>query len=246
MSFDFNGTFNKSQFDRFMQFARAQLPLVSARITHLEFEKIRIGVPVFKYGDDGAALGYTADPTTSYVAKLLSAYEAQGGNPYLDLTIRLRSDPIYRLRGDQQGMSQLMSNGEAIAQAGLADAESANLMQQAREWLKDVLDARVGHLERKIRRALDYYDQLDDEVKLLTAIVASPDTAGSLEYIAKGIMDLITDGTYRPIYNDNGTDERGTLAYAPFSAFDSGPNSPDDVSRSPRRQDDGAKAGGAV
>jgi len=246
MPFDWNGTFNKSQFDRFMKFARSQTALVSARIDHLEAEKIRIGTPIFKYGTDGSLVGYTADPPTSYVAKLLAAYEAQGGNPFLDLVIRLRSDPVFRLRGDQQGMSQLMSNGEVIGQQGLADAASARLMQEAKEWLVATLDSRMGHLERKIRRSLDYYDQLDSEVKLLTAIIGNTDAEGSLEYIANGISDLISDGTYRAIYNDNGSDERGALTYAPFSAYDTGPDSPEDVSTNYRRQDDGAKRSGEV
>jgi len=246
MPFDWNGTFNKSQFDRFIKFARSQTTLVSARITHLESEKIRIGLPIFKYGTDGSIVGYTADPPTSYVAKLLAAYEAQGGNPFLDLSVRLKTDPVFRLRGDQTSMSQLMSNGEVIGQQGLADAASARLMQAAKEWLTATLDSRMGHLERKIRRALDYYDQLDDEVKLLTVIIGSADAEGSLEFIANDIMDLITDGTYRAIYNDNGADERGALTYAPFSAYDTGPDSPEDVANNYRRQDDGAKRSGEV
>ena len=244
MAWDFLGTFNKSQFERFMAFARSQLVLIDARIAHLEAEKVRVGVPVFKYGTDGALQGYTADPSNSYIAKLLFAYEVQGGNPFLDLVIRTRNDPVYKLRGDQQAMPQLMSNGEVIGAPGLADAASAVLMRSAREWLEATLDARMGNLERKIRRTLDYYDQLDLEVQLLGVIRMSPDTAGSLEYVAKGVSDLITDGTYRPIYDDKGSDERGTLTYAPFSSYDSGPNSPPEVSDSFRRQDDGAKRKG--
>ena len=246
MPFDWNGTFNKSQFDRFRLFARTQLKLISARIQHLEAEKFRIGEPIFRYGSDGAAIGYTADPDTSYVAKLLVAYEVQGGNPYLDLTIRLKKDPIYRLRGDQTNMSSLMSNGEAVGQAGLADSVSALAMQQAKEWLTATLDYRMGYLERKIRRALDYWDQLDSEVTLLKTIRSSADTPGSLEYIAADIAELFSDGTYRAIYDDHGKDERGALAYAPFSSYDSGPNSSDEVSQNPRRQNDGAKGAGEV
>jgi hypothetical protein len=201
-------------------------------------------VPIFKYGQDGSLQGYTADPANSYIAKLLVAYEVQGGNPYLDLAVRARNDPVYKLRGDQGAMPQLMSNGEVIGAPGLADAASAQLMRLAREWLEGTLDARMGVLERKIRRSLDYYDQLDEEAKLLGYIVMSPDTAGSLEFVAKGIYDLFTDGTYRPIYDDHGKDPRGVLAYSPFSSYDSGPNSPADMANSFRRQDDGAKQKG--
>lgn len=244
MAFDWGGTFNKSQFERFMAFARSQLPLVGARIAHLEAEKLRVGVPIFKFGTDGLVQGYTAEPANSYVAKLLVAYEVQGGNPFLDLKVRARNDPVFKLRGDQLAMPQLMSNGEVIGAPGLADAASARLMRLAREWLEPTLDARMGVLERKIRRALDYYDQLDEEAKALSYITASPDTAGSLEFVAKAITDLITDGTYRPIYDDKGTDEAGMLTYAPFSSYDSGPNSPPEISDSFRRQDDGAKRKG--
>jgi len=242
--FSWNGTFNKSQFDRFIAFARSQIGLIDARIAHLEAEKLRIGVPVFKYGSDGLLQGYSADPPNSYIAKLLVAYEVQGGDPFLDLTLRTRNDPVYKLRGDQGAMPQLMSNGEVIGAPGLADAASAQLMRLAREWLEATLDARMGNLERKIRRVLDYYDQLDEEGKLLGYIKMSPETAGSLEFVAKGIEDLFSDGTYRPISNDNKGDPGAMLTYAPFSAYDTGPDSPGEVADSFRRQDNGAKRKG--
>ena len=246
MAFEFGGTFNRSMFDRYMKFARSQTVMTASRIAHLNAEKQRVGVPTFKFDDKGSVLGYTASPPTSYVAKLLSAYEAQGGDPYLDLAIRLKDDPLYRLRGDHSGMSQLMSNGEVIGQNGLADAESAKLMHKAKEWLYVTLDYRMGSLERKIRRALDYYDQLDDEILLLKAIMASADTEGSLEYIANEIMDLITDGTYRVIYDDKGTDPEGKNVRAGFSSFDSGPATSNEAlaGYGPRRQDDGFKNAG--
>ena len=99
MSHDFLGTFNKSQFDRFLAFARSQLPLIDARLLHLNAELARVGIVIFRY-DNGVPLGYAADPPQSYLGKMLAAYEVLGGNPFRDLRVRLRTDPVFIRRGD--------------------------------------------------------------------------------------------------------------------------------------------------
>ena len=163
------GSFNKAQFDRFAAFARSQLPNVEARINHLEFEKSRIGQLVFVYEDGrgGKPVSYQATPANSYIAKLLSVYEVLGGNAFIDLRIRLRGNPVYAVGGDETTTSKVMSNGESIGLKGMGDAPTSELMIAAQGWLRDSLGYRFNRIERKIRIAVDYYDQLDLDVQEL-------------------------------------------------------------------------------
>lgn len=243
MAYDFLGTFNQSQLDRFMAWARSQLPLVDARITHLQTEQSRIGVAVFAYDKSGVPTGFRGSPAESYIGKLLAAYEVLGGDPFIDLRTRLKTTPVFLQRGSETSPPQKMSNGEVIGSRGLSDGSSALLMQSAKEWLRDSLQYRFGSLERKIRRAMDYTDQLQTEIDDLNLIKQTANVSGSLENIATQFAQLIANPQYRAIYDDAGGDKFGFNTYAPFSAFDvaqsSDPNAPARVSESAQRQGSG-------
>lgn len=231
MSFDFLGTFNKSQLDRFLAFARTQLPLVDARIQHLEAEQNRIGTVTFRY-DQGIPKEFIADPEESYLGRLLATYEVLGGNPFHDLRVRLRTDPVFAIRGSVTVPTQFMSNGEVIGAPGLADAPSGEIMRQARRWLEVTLNGRFDKLERKIRRALDYADELEREIKDLTLIKQGIEVEGSFEQLADQLVQLIADPNYRAIFDDAGKDPFGLTSYAPFSSYDATPsNDPNLVDR---------------
>lgn len=231
MSFDWLGTFNRSQLDRFLAFARTQLPLVDARIQHLEAEQNRLGVVSFRY-EQGIPKEFIADPAESYIGKLLAAYEVLGGNPFHDLRVRLRTDPVFAIRGSETTPTQFMSNGEVIGARGLADAPSAEIMRLARGWLESTLIGRFDKLERKIRRALDYADELEREIANLKLIKQSVEIDGSFEQLADQLVQLISDPNYRAIFDDGGKDPFGLTTYAPFSSYDATPsNDPNLVDR---------------
>jgi len=242
MAHDFLGTFNKSQWDRFMEFARSQVADIEERIAHLEAEITRIGRISFVW-DGGTPKGFTAAPSTSYLAKLLAAYEVLGGRPEYDLRTRLKTEPVFMLPGDVNTAPHTMSNGEIIGSKGLGDALSAELSRKAQEWLLDTMHWRFGRLERKIRRALDYKDQLyDEQTQLRTAVdaVTNPD---SLEGVAETIAQLFTSRNYRAIFDDQGKDPFGSWSHAPFSSFDREKSQIAGLSRSkqgaPQRQNSG-------
>lgn len=235
MAHDWLGTFNRSQFERFLDFARSQLPLVDGRIQHLEAEVARIGTVLFRYSK-GIPQGFAANPTDSYLGKLLGAYEVLGGHPFLDLRVRLRNDPVFKVKGTESQPSQFMSNGEVIGAKGLSDAPTAELMHEARVWLSDTFRARFDSLERKIRRAMDYSDELQSEIATLKTIQLSASTTGSLEYIASQINQYLSDNNYRAVFDDRGSDIYGFHVYAPFSSYDA---VGDRVSNSPQRQNSG-------
>lgn len=221
MAHDFLGTFNRSQWDRFLVFARAQLPTIQARIFHLDAEIRRIGRITFKW-DGATPLGFTATPSTSYLAKLLAAYEVLGGRPTHDLRTRLRTEPVTLVRGDETHSPQYMTNGEILGAKGLADGLSASLSRKAQDWLLETMHWRFGRVERKIRRMLDYKDQLELEQAQLRVMSQAATTPDSLEYIAEQVAQLFGDPGYRAIFDDQGSDEYGATTHAPYSSYDRG------------------------
>ena len=223
MAWNFRGTFNKSQFERFAAFARAQTSDILGRIKHLTAERIRIGSLVFAY-KDGLPTGYEPDSPTSYLGQLIACYEILGGNALADLNLRTLSQPVFLIPGDETRPAQQLSNGEIMGLPGTGDGVSAVLMQQARAWMPEVLDYKRDYLERKIRRMVDYSDQLQAESDLLQQILAAKESGGSLEYILDQIAQLIADDTYPAVTDDKGADPGGLLNNAPPAAYQSGPD----------------------
>lgn len=228
MAYDFKGTFNASQFQRFVAFAKAQKADVAGRITHLAAEKARIGALDFHFDAQGIPTTYVPEDN-SYIGKLVAAYEVLGGDPFYDLNVRTKAQAVYMTTGDVATPAQLMSNGEVIPKLGLADAVSAELMDDARGWIDEALQYKRDYLERKIRRALDYADQLEAEIASLTQIMSAASVSGSLENTFKLITNYINDPNYRAIYDDGGKDPWGKLTHAPFKPYSAGPDrAPDD------------------
>jgi hypothetical protein len=233
---DYLGTFNKSQFERFLTFARSQVAFLPQQIAHLESEIARSGQLIFTFGVDGIPTQLQATEG-SYLAKLLAAYEVLGGDPYLDLRARDKdTQSVFVVKARQGSSAQYASNGEPLAGRALLDAPSAELMRALRAPLEDQLAYRFLNLERKIRRTLDYVDNLKSEVVRLKVYLLAGTENGSLENIAQKIYGLLSDGQYRAIYDDGGTDPIGLNAYAPFSLYDSSGTKP---SASPQRQSSG-------
>lgn len=245
MSYDFLGTFNRSQFERFLAFARSQLPTIPARMLHIDAELSRIGVLVFRFDSNRIPNAVSVDPPGSYLGKLLAAYEVLGGNPFYDLRSRSRGQAVYVLRGSEDSPAAYMSNGEPLPTKGLRDAYSAELIHRLRRDLQDVLDYRFEFLERKIRRALDTYDQLSQEKSRLQVLQSAATVTGSLEEIAVKIQQLFGDQNYRAIYDDASSDPMGINSYAPFSQYDveasidPAVGGPERRAELPRRQDTG-------
>ena len=220
---DFLGTFNKTQFDRLASYARSQLVYIDARIKHLTIEKQRVGFLQFAYDTGGRPTSFaTGNPGFStYIGKLVSAYEVLGGDPFYDLQVRSKSQAISYLKGTETYTAKMMSNGEPIPLPGLSDGDSGNAVRSIRSWTKGNLD-RLESLERKIRRAVDYSDQLQNEINELTNIRKAVDVDGSLENLIAIVNQLFTDPSYRAIADDKGQDPFGKYTHAPMSSYDQG------------------------
>jgi hypothetical protein len=220
MAFDFLGTFTKSQFDRFEVFVRDQATLIDGRIAHLQAERDRIGNLAFAFDSGGVPTDMTSDPPSTYVGKLFSVYEALGGDAFYDLQVRSTSQPVFKLKGDETKQPQQMSNGEITGTPGLSDAASSELLRQARDWTQETLTYRRDALERKVRRAVDYAEQLKIEIARLQTVKSAATVSGALDFVINGIRQLLGDRNYLAASNDGSKpDPHGKLAYAPFAAY---------------------------
>lgn len=222
MAFDWLGTFNKSQHDRLVKYALAQVGDTTARIAHLTAEQARIGNVVFNY-DKASVVSFTTSPADSYIGRLLRVYMVLGGDPNFDLKLRQMSQAHYLMRADETRAAQVRSDGTVVTGEGLADAPSAVLVQQLREWMSDTLQYKREALERKIRRALDYSDQLGTEILLLKTIQGNSSVDGSAANVIASINSLLSERTYRAIADDGGKDPDGTLTHAPYAGLEPGP-----------------------
>jgi hypothetical protein len=245
MAHDFLGTFNRSQFERFVTFVRAQQAQIGSRILHLRAEIARTGTLVFRFDNNNVPEAVTANPSDSYLGKLLAAYEVLGGNPFLDLRSRNKDQAVFVLQGSPAIPATKTSSGEALGSRGLQDAFSAELVRKLRRPVQESLDYRFTSLERKIRRAIDYAEQLGDEIRELQVMQAAATTSGSLEAVANQVQQLINNRNYRAIYDDQGSDPLGLNTYAPFSQYDVDPpvdpaiGAPNRIVERPQRQGSG-------
>jgi YD repeat-containing protein len=221
--FDWLGTFNRSQFQRLTTYTRSQLTYIKSRIGHLTTEKQRIGFLQFTYDSAGQPTGYaTGQPgVRTFIGKLMSAYEVLGGDPFYDLQVRSTSNPVFYTKGTETYSAKVLSNGEPVPSLGLADAVSGNAVRSIRGWVSENLD-RLERIERKVRRAIDYSDQLQLEIDNLNSITNAVEVEGSLENLITLVNQLFTDPSYRAIADDKGKDPFGKVAYAPMSSYDQG------------------------
>lgn len=244
MAFDYLGTFNRSQFERLLAFANEQLAYIDGRITHLAAEQQRVGFLQFSYDTKGQPTGYsTGSPGVStYIGKLMAAYEVIGGDPFYDLQVRGMNEPVHFMRGTHSATAKFMSNGEPIPQAGRADARSGNTVRQVKSWLSDTLDKRA-RIERKVRRAMDYSDSLGEEMQELLQVRLEVEVEGSLLYLANEINSMLSDPSFRAISDDKGQDPYGKFVLAPFSSYDSGKGRSATEGTSVERTSDGYTVG---
>lgn len=228
MAFEFLGTFTGSQFTRFAAFARAQVAQIDDRINHAQAELNRIGAVAFSFDSGGVPLGMATPDDSTYAGRLFQVYEALGGDAFYDLQVRSASQPVFKLRGDETRSPQQMSNGEVMSTPGLSDQQSGEAMRQSRDWIWDNLFYRRDLLERKIRRLMDYADQLQTEINQLQAMKAAASVQGSLEFLLGGVTQLVSDRNYLAASNDSSQpDPHGKLAYAPFASYMPGPDRSD-------------------
>lgn len=219
------GTFNNHQLSRLVSFSQNQFVDAPGRIIHLSAEIGRIGNILFQYDSGGNPVSYTAGPSNSYIGKLVMVYEILGGDPLFDLNVRSQVQAVYLVpAADHLSPAQQLSSGDILGQPGLNDALSSSLVQQMKTWTEEVIQYKRENLERKIRRAIDYVDQLTAEKNLLVIATSGETIVGSVSSIVTQLAVLLADPTYRAVYVDLINDYLGKLTHAPFGALNPNPN----------------------
>ncbi len=221
--FDFGGTFNKSQLDRLASFVREHAHEAEAFVAHLEAELSRVGILSVIYDAAGNPIGYKASPTNSYIGRLVGAYEVMGGDVLHDLQVRPMGSPVFLVAGDEVSDPKILSNGEPVPERVLADAPSSKLVASIKRFSAGPI-ARRDYLERKVRRTIDYADQLLEQIAVLRSMAGGSEDEASLEGLVQAVNLLISDKTYRAIADDQGRDPYGKLSRAPFTSYDPGPD----------------------
>lgn len=187
MAFNFYGTFTTGQLQQLIDFSKIQERDLKARQAWLTAQVTRNGVFTTEYDSKTfMPVSFTASQG-SYAAKLLQAYRILGGTPEKDFMLRTRSQPVFLTRGKNidtgvtgvdptAGYSDVMTNGRRIRGSQRFDRDVGVMVDRLKGWQLEPIKRKREHLEFKIKRALDYSDQLLQEIKVLDVLL--DDTSG--------------------------------------------------------------------
>ncbi len=215
MAFNFYGTFTTGQWEELRQFALIQATDIGARIAWLNRELSTIGLFSTIYDSSNShPLSFAVVPSTSYGAKLLQAYRALGGSPEKDFLLRTSDQPVYLLPGAPidtndasgvatQGFSDSFSNGKRYRGQQRFDRDLGFPMEKFKRWQLEAIKHKRERLEYKIKRALDYSDQLQIEQQALTSMIATDSTTSVEGQIANLIALFHRPGAMNVIDNIN-------------------------------------------
>src|SRR5271157_5830105 len=183
MAFAFLGTFSTGQWEELRKFALIQAPDIGARIAWLNRELLTVGIFLTAYDQNtNLPISFSVVPNTSHGAKLLQAYRALGGSPEQDFMIRTSDQPVYLTAGPpvdmndasglaQGGTSEVFSNGRRFRGTVKFDRDLGLPMDKFKRWQLESIKHKREHLEFKIKRALDYSDQLQIENTFLNTMI---------------------------------------------------------------------------
>ena len=166
MSFNFFGTLTDAQWWDFKDFAAVQRPELEARKRWVDAQLTRVGSISCTYNENNVPVSYEASPK-SYVGKLLLAYRMLGGVPENDMLLRKREQVVFLKRGIDQNDTPNYTNGRVFRGSQRFDRTLGLKMESMKQWQLEAIKAKRESLEFKIKRALDYADQLEQESALL-------------------------------------------------------------------------------
>lgn len=202
MAFNFFGSFSLGQFQAFKVFSKIQRLELENRRQFLEKQRFQIGVFTTEY-DGPTPVAFSAN-SGSYGAKLIEAYRILGGNPERDMLLRTMDMPVFLTRGTnfsvdknstvQGGFSDVYSNGRRYRGDQRFDRDLGLLVDKTKKWQMGPIKAKRELLEYKIKRALDYSDQLKAEIDTIDKTL-SLGVGGFDDQIASIELEAIKPGT---------------------------------------------------
>jgi len=211
MSFNFFGTFTTGQFNEFVDFSKIQEQDIKDRIAWLRRQLDLNGAFSTEYDDeDTIPVSFSCGPPYSYGAKLLQAYKILGGRPESDMLLRTSDKPVYLTRGvnisddnPTSGYSDMFSNGRRFRGNQRFDRDIGLKVQRLKTWQLEIVKRKREHLEFKIKRCLDYSDQLEIEIKNLEKMI-DDSTERSVDMQVASIQgDMFTPGSMNVIESDD-------------------------------------------
>jgi hypothetical protein len=217
MAFNFFGTFTTGQWESFKSFTKIQILDLLLRKQWLGKQLIMNGIFSTIYDDNNNPVSYSVSQG-SYAAKLLEAYKILGGNPELDMLLRTRDKPVYKLTGTEiqkntdgssiGGTSELYSNGRRERGNQFFDRDLGLKVENIKKWEIEAIKMKREKLEFKIKRAMDYSDQLGEEIKEIDKLIGDIFKQGSAEnQIIDVEIQMQKPGTMNVV--DNITDVHG-------------------------------------
>jgi uncharacterized protein YjgD (DUF1641 family) len=208
--FNFFGTCSRYQWEAFKAFSIIQKTELQLRNKWLSKELYRVGVFITTYDLDNLPESFSVTPVNSYGAKLLSAYKILGGNPEKEMLLRTRDLPVFLNRGDQLntrsdglsagGYADTYTNGRRWRGGQRYDRDLGLCVEKLKNWQLESIKAKREKLEYKIKKALDYSDQLQQEQVLIKKLLTESGSVDAL--ISKIEVQMLTP------YTSNTTEDR--------------------------------------
>jgi hypothetical protein len=205
ISFNFFGTFTTGQFDELVDFSKIQDQDIKDRINWLNRQLGMNGIFETIYDDNNDPLSFSCNPPNSYGAKLIQAYKILGGVPERDMLLRTSDKPVFLTRGvnidggPTSGYSDVFSNGRRNRGDQRFDRDLGLRVQRLKFWQLEVIKRKREHLEFKIKRCLDYSDQLSNEVRDLSRMIGSSANRSVDDQIAAVMGEMFTPGAMNVI-----------------------------------------------
>jgi len=189
MAFSFFGTYTTAQFEELRKFSKIQERDIQDRITWLDAAISRNGIFITNYDEQSNLPTSFTCLVPSYGSKLLSAYRALGGNPERDFMLRTRNKPVFLERGknissdiedSNSGYSETFTNGRRIRGDQRFDRDVGIVVNKLKSFQYEAIKRKREHLEYKIKRCMDYSDQLQSEKDALE-LMLSEDAFASVD-----------------------------------------------------------------
>jgi len=213
-----SGPFTTGQWNELESFIFVQQVDLQARRDWLSAALARNGIFNTEYDENNfpttydaqsGSGGFTCIPDSSYGGKLLTAYRALGGVPETDMLLRTTDMPIFLTGGSQTqtgegaqktGYSDMYSNGRRERGGMRFDRDLGLLVEAVKAPFLEIIKQKRERLEFKIKRALDYSDQIQREIDQLDKLLA-PD--GVLALLGRVQSAITQPGQFGVIKNDN-------------------------------------------
>lgn len=210
MAYDFFGTFTTAQWLDFKDFVYTQRVELESRLRWLNAELTRIGVFTTDYADDGTPVSFFA-PANTYAGKLLAAFRMLGGVPERDMLLRTRDNPVFLQSGSPissggDGHGTVYTNMRRDRGTDRYDRALGLAVGKVKTWNIEAIKLKKENLEYKIKRALDYSDQLQQEVVFIEKLLAED----ALE-LDRRIQEVVIVAEDPDRYNTTAGDRFGLL-----------------------------------